>query len=227
MTFGKFIINTVFFTLSLYFSSIYAGQLVQELPMYGEIDRSNNSEFLEKDKNLIATATRTFGTREHASQGYVERAFDHYSNNEFTKSMSYFNQAWLLDSENPYSYLGFGLLMNEKENSCEAYKMFKIANEKGLKENGFLADFALTTSQCALLKESDEKKNLVNKSNTLFEEALRTSNKKLLAYIYNSWAKSYFLHKDISKSKEMIEQSKLHGGKIDQSLLKNLNSEVQ
>ncbi len=194
----------------------------KQLPMYGGEDRSHNPEFIAQDNELIAKATRTFSSREHASEGYVEHGFDHYSNNEFDKSMNRFNQAWLLNSENPYPYIGFALLMNKQEQSCQAYKMFKLANEKGINEGGFLADYAYTTSQCALLKQSTEKQKLFDVSNSLYESATQTSNTKLLAYVYHSWAKSYFLQKHFVKTHEMIEQSKNFGGTIDDSLLKGI-----
>ena len=193
--------------------------------MYGGEDRSQNSEYIKQDNELIAKATRTFGTREHASEGYVEHGFDHYSNNEFDKSMNRFNQAWLLNSENPYPYLGFGLLLNIEKQSCEACKMFKLANEKGLNESGFLADYAYTSSQCAVLKEGNEKKQLFKLSNNLYEAALQTSNNKLLAYVYHSWAKSCYLQEDFIKSVEMIKQSKILGGTIDEALLKALEEQ--
>jgi hypothetical protein len=206
---GNLLINLSFFLLLTQQSF---AEVTTQLPMYGGEDRNQHSE-------LIAKATRTFGTREHASEGYVEHGFDHYSNNELDKSMNRFNQAWLLNPDNPYPYLGFALLMNKKEQPCEAYNMFKLANEKGLNESGFLADYAYTTSQCALLKEENEQQILFKLANKSHEAASQTSNKRLLAYVYHSWAKSYFIQNDLVKTKEMIEQSKNFGGKIDHDLL--------
>ncbi len=194
----------------------------KQLPMYGGVDRSQTPDYVTQDNELIAKATHTFGTREHASEGYVERGFDLYSNNEFEQSMNRFNQAWLLNPENPYPYLGFALLLNQKNKSCDAYAMFKLANEKGINESGFLADYAYTTSQCALLKNDLERKELFKLSNHLHEEATQTSNQRQLAYVYHSWAKSYFLQKDFTATKEMIKQCKNLGGTIEVSLLKAL-----
>lgn len=202
-------------------STAFADQ-VRQAPMYGGIDRSQNPELFEQDNELIAKATRTFGTREHASEGYIEHGFNYYSKNDLDKSMMRFNQAWLLNPENPYSYLGFALLMNKEEQYCKAYEMFKTANEKGLKENGFLADYGYTTAECARLKNNDEKKLLFKVSNQLHESALRHSNNKLLAYVYQSWAKSYYLQNNLIKAREMINQSIKLGGKIDDSFLNTL-----
>ncbi len=201
-----------------------AEQTERPIPMYGQADRSNNPDFVAEDNSLIAKATRTFGTREHASEGYVERGFDNYANNKFDKSMVRFNQAWLLNQDNPYVYLGFGLLLDKEEQSCEASKMFRLANEKGLKESGFLADYAYTSSQCALLKDKNERQILFNTSNNLYNVAIQISNQRLLAYVYHSWAKSYYLQENFLKSQEMIEQSKNLGGTIDSSLLQALKT---
>jgi len=194
----------------------------QQLPLYGGVDRTKNSEFIAQDNSLIEKAMRTFGSREHASEGYVEHGFDHYGNNELEESMNRFNQAWLLNPENPYAYLGFALLLNKQKKSCEAHKMFKLANEKGLNEGGFLTDYAYTSSQCASLRKEKEKRKLFETANALYETAIQTSNQRLLAYVYHSWAKSYYLQKDYLKSQEMVKQSKQFGGIIDDSLLKAL-----
>jgi len=176
------------------------------------------------DSSFIASAINSFGTSEHASEGYVERAFDNYSSNKFEKSMQKFNQAWLLNPDNAYVYLGFGLLLKKKEQTCPSYKMFKLANEKGLKEKGFLADYAYTTSQCALLKEEKEKQQLFIASNNLHQTATEIANERLLAYVYHSWAKSYVLQEDFAKAEEMVEKSRSFGGTINSSLLQALKS---
>jgi hypothetical protein len=208
-------INFVFF----FSQQLLAEVVYEQQPMYGKRNNSNANLFIDENQGLLSKAITTFGTREHASEGYTEKGFDHYSNNEFNKSMKRFNQAWLLNPENPYPYLGFALLININKQSCEAYQMFKIANEKGVNENGFLADYAYTTSQCAVTKDNSEKESLFKHANELHEQATQTPNQRLLAYVYHSWAKSYFLQENLDKTKEMIEASKSFGGKIDASLL--------
>lgn len=218
-------IRSLFISIALLCSQhIYAEIVYEQQPMYGKHDKRNANVYTEGDQNLFYSAIRTFGTKEHASEGYTEKGFDLYSKGEFNKSMNRFNQAWLLNPENPYPYLGFGLLLNENKQPCKAYQMFKIANEKGLKESGFLADYAYTTSQCAVMKEQNEKESLFKLSNDLHKQATQTPNKRLLSYVYQSWAKSFFLQKNINKTHEMIDESTELGGKIDTSFLKEVNS---
>jgi tetratricopeptide (TPR) repeat protein len=217
ISFNFLLIKTI---LLLFLSSIvFAETDINLQPMYGGIDRAKNPELNEQDNAFIASATRTFGTREHASEGYVERGFDNYGKNKLDKSMQRFNQAWLLDQNNPYAYLGFGLILKKQEKPCEAYEMFKLANKNKLNESGFLADYAYTTTQCALLKENNKRQDLFDTSNNLYEEAVQTPNNTLRAYVYHSWAKSYLLQENIPQTKNMIDQSRSLGGKIDNSLL--------
>ena len=221
----RFITTGLLINFALFFSQpLYAEVIYEQQPMYEKHKNSESTAFTDENEGLLDKAIRTFGTKEHASEGYTEKGFDHYSNNEFNKSMKRFNQAWLLNPNNPYPYLGFALLMNVNKQSCDAYDMFKLANEKGIKENGFLADYAYTTSQCAVTKDKDEKERLFKRSNDLHEQATQTPNKRLLAYVYHSWAKSYFLQENIDKTNEMIDASKSLGGKIDASLLEQVEN---
>ena len=206
--------------------SFFATAEEKQRPMLGDNDRTKHPELIENDNLFIAQATRTFGTREHASEGYVERGFDLYSNNKLNESMERFNQAWLLDHENPYVYLGFGLLLNKDELSCEATTMFKLAHEKGLKESGFLADYATTSTQCALIKEKNKRTELFNVSNELHNQASQTPNKSLRAYVYHSWAKSYFFQEKFLTSQEMLELSRNLGGTIDTALLELIKEKL-
>jgi len=216
----KFLTTGLLFSFVFFLSQQLLAEVVYEQqPMYGKHSDSDANLFIDENQGLLSNAIATFGTREHASEGYTEKGFDHYLNKELNKSMKHFNKAWLLNPENPYPYLGFALLMNINKQFCKAYEMFKVANEKGVNENGFLADFAYTTTQCALAEDNYKKENLFKQANALHEQATQTPNKALLAYVYHSWAKSYFLQENLDKTEEMIEASKSFGGKIDTSLL--------
>ena len=102
--------------------------------LYADTDRSQKPELIEQDNILIAKATHTFGTREHAAEGYVERGFNFYSEDKLIQSMEYFNQAWLLDNNNAYIYLGYGLIFKKNKQPCTATKQFQKANENIKKE---------------------------------------------------------------------------------------------
>ncbi len=199
----------------LYTSSSLASTNSSLLPMYGGEDRKNNPEFLKKDNEFILKSTQSFSSREHAAEGYVERGFEMYSQGKFDDAMQRFNQAWLLNPDNAYIYLGYGLLYNNEKKPCMAVAMFMQAHKKGLNESGFLSDYAYTTTNCALTKENQLQKELFSDANDLHTQSSQSPNKALQAYAYHSWAKSYFLQNDFSNSQKMLEQSKSLGGNTD------------
>ena len=196
------------------------------LPMYGEKKREKSSVIVEKDNRFIAKAMKSFSSREHAAEGYVERGFEMYSQNKFDKSMRRFNEAWLLNSKNAYIYLGYGLLYNNEEKFCKAMEMFTRAYKKGLIESGFLADYAYTTTKCALTKENQLQKALFNDANNLSHQASRTTNKRLKAFAYQAWAKSYFLQNDFINSQEMLKKAKKNDGAIDAIFEQSLKAKI-
>jgi len=212
--------------LLIFTSSSLASTDSSLLPMYGGEDRKNNVELLKKDNEFIVKSTRSFSSREHAAEGYVERGFEMYSQNKFDKAMQRFNQAWLLNPDNAYIYLGYGLLYNNKKNSCMAVAMFTQAQKKGLNESGFLSDYAYTITNCALTKEKQLQKELFNDANDLHKQSSQSPNKSLQAYAYHLWAKSYYLQNDISNSQKMLEQSKNLGGKTDVQLEQSLKESL-
>ncbi len=195
--------------------------------LYGDMDRSQKPELIEQDNIFIAKATHTFGTREHAAEGYVERGFDFYGEDKLMESMKCFNQAWLLDKNNAYAYLGYGLIFKKKNQSCAASKQFQVANEKGLKESGFIADYAYTLTECALTKGTVQQTDLFQSSNDLHDLAIETPNKTLRAYVYHSWAKTFFLQGNYLKSQEMLGQSKILNGRIDPILEQSIQEKLQ
>jgi|TARA_B110000238_G_C16045720_1_gene403812 hypothetical protein len=212
------------FLITMNYSLVIADSSL--LPMYGGKNREKSSVIVEKDTRFITKAMKSFSSRKHAAEGYVERAFDMYSQNNFVDSMRRFNQAWLLDSKNAYIYLGYGLLYNNEKKSCKAMEMFMQAHKKGLIENGFLADYAYTITNCALTKDNQLQKILFNDANNLFHTASQTPNKRLKAFAYQAWAKSYFLQNDFINSQEMLKEAKKNDGTIDAEFENSLKEKI-
>lgn len=199
----------------------------QLFQLYSDMDRSHTPELIEQDSVFMAKATNTFGTREHAAEGYIERGFYLYGEDKLIESMERFNQAWLLDKNNAYVYLGYGLIFKKNKQSCNAAKQFQLANEKGLEENGFIADYAYTLTECALTKEKVQQTDLFQRSNNLHKIAIKTPNKPLRAYVYHSWAKSFFLQGNYLTSQEMLKQSRILNGKKDATLEKSIQEKLE
>ena len=188
-------------------------------PMYGGMDRVNNPELYQQDQAFIYQATNTFGTAEHASIGYVDSGFEAHLKGKQELAMQRFNQAWLLDNNNPYSYVGFGVLYQHNKNYCKAMDMFDIASEKELVEPGFLADYAFIISQCINeTKNTDKQKQLTDKVSKIYEQAEQTTNDRVKMYVYKSWVKSLLLLKQPKQALQKVEYIESLGQIFDNEL---------
>ncbi len=212
---------------SLLLPSVCLSQVNEILPMYGGMDRYSDPVLAKEDAAFIAQATLEFSSAELASNGYVESGFDYFAKDQYDKSVMRFNQAWLLDKNNPYVYVGYGVVYNKKQEYCQAMDMFNIAYDKQLSEAGFLADYGLTVSRCALTKQEQDKTNLFAISEQLFEQAIETLHDQVRAYAYQQWARSALLQNRIDDAESYISKAKNAGINIDAQLLNDIKHAKQ
>ncbi|MEQ8428193.1 MAG: hypothetical protein RIC91_10215 [Gammaproteobacteria bacterium] len=187
-------------------------------PMYGGMNRSGDKELAMQDARFIAEATNTFGTREHASIGYVDSGFEAHLNDKNKLAMQRFNEAWLLNPDNPYVYVGFGVLYKKQDQFCDAMQMFDLAANKDLADAGFLADYALIISQCANTANNQSRDSLFAKAISVYQQAEETPNPRVLAYVYQSWAESSLLKNDIEHARLMLDEATALGATIKPEL---------
>lgn len=93
---------------------------MDEVPMYAGIDRSQISELRTADEKFISDITAQFGSRAKASSIWVNQGFRFYQQDNLGMAMRRFNQAWLLNPENPKVYAGFGTVLHDQGKYCEA-----------------------------------------------------------------------------------------------------------
>lgn len=189
-----------------------------DIPMFGGTDRAADKELAMQDARFIAEATNTFGTREHASIGYVDSGFEAHLKDKNTLAMQRFNEAWLLNPDNPYVYVGFGVLYIKQQQFCDAMQMFELAAGKELTDPGFLADYALVISQCASTGNKQSRDGLFAQATNIYKQAEETPNPKLLAYVYQSWAESSLLKNDIEHAHLMLNEATALGATVKPEL---------
>src|SRR5688572_234101 len=71
------------------------------LPMYGGHDRRSNPQLKAADDALINAATKEYGSRAAASERFAAQAFRYYFRDDLAAAMKLFNQAWVLNPDNP------------------------------------------------------------------------------------------------------------------------------
>ena len=95
------------------------------MPMYGGVEKT--AEQKKSDEEFINGISKAVGDREKASIGTVETAKDFLAEGDLEMAMRRFNQAWLLDSNNPDVYVGFGDVLTKQGNDEEAAEMYSKA----------------------------------------------------------------------------------------------------
>jgi len=110
------------------------------LPMYGGMERDERLLTAAGDAAFVAAVTKEFGSREAASQRWVEQGIRFYRVDEYEKAMMRFNQAWLLDDTNAGIYHGYAVVYQDHGSYLEAGQFAEQALEIGLADPRYRAD---------------------------------------------------------------------------------------
>lgn len=172
------------------------GRRIDEVPMYGNMDRSQFPDLRAGDEKFIADVTAHYGSREKASVVWVEQGFVFYRQNNNSMAMRRFNQAWLLNPSNPETYTGFASVLFDEGRYCEAASMIEKGLSFGRVQDGFLPDAGLIFVGCAMRGASPERKAvLLNRSDELFGQAL-ASPAVAKDYTLTNWARAMYARND-------------------------------
>jgi hypothetical protein len=197
------------------------------VPMYGGMDRSKEPELKQGDERFIADVVAKFGTREKASAAWVDQGFRFQQADDDDTAMRRFNQAWLLDPNNPGAFHGFAAVLFDKGDTCGAMKMSERALTLGLDTPDFLADAALAYSLCAVQQKRApmaQRTALAKKSDELFETAAGKAPK--MAYVYDKWWRALFVRGESMQAWKQVFAMRAAGGEPAARDLDQLRSMV-
>lgn len=194
---------------------------IDQAPMYGGMDRSAIPELKAADEKLIADTTSQFGTRQKASAAFISSGFAYYQRDDLANAMRRFNQAWLLDPNNPEVYAGFGSVLHDQGKNCEAMQMM----EKALAMNppafqGIYPDAARLITLCAVSDKGltpEAKIRLFERSESLYKKAEEIEPNK--TYLYGSWAAAYYWRGQYPEAWAMVTKERAAGGKPHEKFL--------
>jgi Tfp pilus assembly protein PilF len=201
---------------------------IDQVPMYGGMDRSTIPELKAADEKLIADTTNHYGTREKASTAFVNNGFAYYQRDDLANAMRRFNQAWLLNPQNPEVYAGFGSVLHDKGRNCEAMQMM----EKAIALNpptfqGIYPDAARIITLCAVSDKdlsAEAKLKLLERSESLYKKAEEIEPNK--RYVYGSWATAYYWRGKYSDAWAMVTKERAAGGKPNEKFLELLREKM-
>ena len=188
------------------------GSGIDQAPMYGGMDRQSVPELKQADEQLIAGTTKEFGSREKASDAFVDQGIRYYKSDNYAGAMRRFNQAWLLNPNNPDVFWGFGMVFHDEGNVCEAKNMLDRAISLKLSKPIALADAGRIYTLCAVSNQSLDsatKQQHFTTSEELYKKASSASPNN--DYIYGSWATAYYWRGDYARSWEMVAKARSLG----------------
>jgi tetratricopeptide (TPR) repeat protein len=198
-----------------------------ELPMYGGLDRAANPGLKRIDDQFIADVTKQFGSREKASDLFVEQGVRFYSADNYSKAMRRFNQAWLLNPNSPDPYWGFAMVYHDKQQVCEAQKMIDMALDRGLHKPIALADAGRVITLCASHKNdlsSDDKAIEYARSESMYTKAIAEAPKN--DYILSSWATAYYWRGDYPQAWKKVEEARSVGATLPGRFIEMLRAKM-
>ncbi len=161
--------------------------------MYGGVDRQSNPQLKSGDEQFIAGVTKEFGSREKASEMFVEQGIRYYQQDNYSMAMKRFNQAWLLNSNNPDVYWGFGIIYHDVRKELRSQANDGSCSGSSLTKPIALADAARIYRLCAASNTSldqSTKSQYFTKSEELSRQASSISPNN--AYIFGSWASALY-----------------------------------
>ncbi|MET0069190.1 MAG: hypothetical protein ABW096_04070 [Candidatus Thiodiazotropha sp.] len=198
-------------------------QRIDEVPMYGGMDRSSMPELKDGDEKFISSVTEKFGSREKASTAWVDQGFKFYKDDQLGMAMRRFNQAWLLDPENPEVYWGFAAVLTDQEKYCEAANHIDMAFAKGKIQDSALPDAGIMYSGCVAVNSGlteSEKSAYISKTDAVFNEALESpavSDK----YVYFHWSRAMYALKDWESAWDKVQKYESSTGETMSSQFKD------
>ncbi|MDR4464748.1 MAG: hypothetical protein MRJ66_10840 [Nitrospira sp.] len=188
------------------------GSGIDQVPMYGGMDRQSVPQLKQADEQLIDGTAKEFGSREKASEAFVDQGIRYYKADNYAAAMRRFNQAWLLNPNNPDVFWGFGMVFHDEGNVCEAKNMIDRAISLKLSKPVALADAGRIYTLCGVSSQSLDsatKQQYFTTSEDLYKKASEASPSN--DYIHGLWATAYYWRGDYIRSWEMVAKARSLG----------------
>jgi tetratricopeptide (TPR) repeat protein len=216
-------------SLSLLPAKLVAAQEIPAdlIPMYGGMDRASDQAIKTGDEEFIAQVTEAFGTRQNAAEIFVDTGFRHYYESNLSAAMRRFNQAWLIDPENPEVYWGFASIQYDIGANCSAMKMTEHALMLGYMNPEFLADAGMMHGLCPLGVDgfsNKQRDTYFDKSEALFEKAVSLASTN--PYIYDKWGQTLYWRGDYEGAWDRVFLVRETGGEPHPQFLEALKEKM-
>ena len=192
--------------------------------MYGEADKTEAQ--IKCDEKFIIEQVELHDTPQKACDEVLKIAWHFYYDGDHKTAIKRFNQAWLLNKENPGVYWGFGAVLNQQGEFEQATKMGERALELAPINPDIMADLAFSYGNKARhtspFKGKERNASFI-KSYELFEKSVTLAPDRSMTYY--QWAIVLYYDKEYEESWKMVDVAKEHGHEIHAEFLKRLSNE--
>jgi Tfp pilus assembly protein PilF len=231
LNFVENLLRSIFLSLLIAAAVVFPvsilAQPIDQVPMYGGMNRATVEQLREADEKLIAETVMRFGSREKASAMFVSNGFAYYGRDDLTNAMRRFNQAWLLDPNNPEVYWGFATVLHDQGKNCESMKLFEKAYSFGRYVEGMNPDAGRIFTLCALDDKTltdDARNALYKRSDELYSESLSKDSNK--GYVYASLATTRYWRGQYAEAWAAVKQARAKGSQLPEQFLKLLRNKM-
>jgi Tfp pilus assembly protein PilF len=219
------------FTASLLAACATGGPSVMgsdpRLPMYGTGDGQPNSALQTEQQRLSAELIARYGSRAAAGRRLFEQGQRYFQIGDYGAAMRHFNQAWLLDPNDPDPYWGFAMIYDDQGKSCAAKAMMDRALALNLSKPAALADAGRIYTYCAVsdaaLDEAD-KRRYFERSEELYFRAVSLNPGD--ARLFGSWALAHYWRGNYADAWKMVDRQRRLGGTPGADFLKLLRAKL-
>jgi tetratricopeptide (TPR) repeat protein len=181
------------------------------------------------DAWLVDGASKALGGRKAAAAAFVEQGFNFYGADRLDEAMSRFNQAWLLDADNPEVYWGFAIVLHDRGDNCGAVAQVRHALASDRHPAGLEPDAGRMLALCGVDgKGADRARTeaLFAESRSLFESALQRSDEDK-GYVYATWATALYWQGEYAESWEKVHLARSNGGEPGKPFMKLLQAAMK
>lgn len=141
--------------LGLTFIFVATVAFAQEIPLWEGVQK--NEQMLAADKKLIESVREsTNGNLQAGARRAIELGWQAFENKDFETAIRRFNQAWLLDPENPAIYWGFALVTHLRGEPLATVERWFAETEKRIPDA-----VPLLSDHGRILEERNEDKRAV------------------------------------------------------------------
>lgn len=199
-----------------------------EAPMYAGADRRAAAALRANDEQQAAEAVQALGSAAAASQAGVEQGYRLYREHQPGMAMRRFNQAWLLNPDNPEVYAGFAAILESQRKLCQAMSMMDRAislNPPAFR--GIYADAGRIAARCAAEDKTlppEARIAATTRSDEWYRKGEAVEPDK--GYLYASWATAYYWRGQYGEAWTMVHKSRAAGGSPDAEFVRMLRARM-